>query len=406
VSFGPEVPVVLGASASWETPAPVNCHQVALRLADRGHRVLFVESTGLRTPSPLGSSHDLFRMVRRVKGFLGGVRQVAPNLQVLSPVALPGIGSPSLRELSMRWLGRAAAGAARRSGLASPVLWAFLPTYLRTADDLDPSLVVYHCVDAYAGNPGVDAAWVEEVERRMLRRADLVFATSPVLAERLRAARPDVELVPNVADVELFGRAVTEELPEPPELRGLPPRRAVYVGNLAAYRIDFDQLLALARSHPELQLLLIGVAGMGDVGAGPRSGRELLALPNVTALGPRAQDDLPAYLRHCQVALIPFLDNGHTRASLPLKLWEYLAAGLAVVATDLPNFRALAEEGLIRTARDPQGFAHAVAQALADPPERRAERLARARRHDWRDRMEVLCSSVGRALDSGSERPR
>ena len=404
MTFGPEVPVVLGASASWETPAPVNCHQVALRLADRGHRVLYVESTGLRAPSPLRSSHDLTRMLGRVRGFLGGVRQVAPNLQVLSPVALPGMGSRGLRELSMRGIGRAVASAARRHGLPRPVLWAFLPTYLRTADALDPSLVVYHCVDAYAGNPGVDAAWVDEVERRMLRRADVVFATSPLLAERLRAARPDVELAANVADVELFGRAVTEKLPEPRELRGLPPRRAVYVGNLAAYRIDFDLLLAVARSRPELQLLLIGVAGMGDVGAGPPPGRELLALPNVTTLGPRPQRDLPAYLRHCQVALIPFLDNDHTRASLPLKLWEYLAAGLAVVATDLPNFRSLAEEGLIRTARDPEGFAEAVARGLEDPPERRAERLARAQRHDWRAQMERLCTRVGIGLDSRSRR--
>jgi glycosyltransferase involved in cell wall biosynthesis len=102
------------------------------------------------------------------------------------------------------------------------------------------------------------------------------------------------------------------------------------------------------------------------------------------------------------VALIPFLDNSHTRASLPLKLWEYLAAGLAVVATDLPNFRSLAEERLIRTARDPQGFADAVGEALGDPPEQRADRLARARHHDWRGRMETLCASVGRGLDSRS----
>jgi len=406
VTFGPEVPVVVGASASWETPAPVNSHQVALRLADRGHRVLYVESTGLRSPSPLRTSHDLSRMLRRMRGFLGGVRQVAPNLQVLSPVALPGVGSRGLRELSMRMIGRAAAGAARRLGLERPVLWAFLPTYVRTADRLDPRLVVYHCVDRYAGNPGVDAAWVDEVERRILRRADVVFATSPVLAERLGAERPDVELAANVADVELFGRAVTEELSEPGELRGLPPRRAVYVGNLAGYRIDFELLLAVARSHPRLQLVLIGVAGMGDVGAPPRSVPELLALPNVTALGPRPQRDLPAYLRHCQVALIPFLDNSHTRASLPLKLWEYLAAGLSVVATDLPNFRSLAEEGLIRTARDPQGFADAVGEALGDPPEQRTRRLERARGHDWRGQMEALCASVGRGLDSRSKRQR
>ncbi len=396
--------MVLGASASWETPAPVNSHQVALRLAQRGHRVLYVESTGLRPPAPLGSSHDLSRVLQRVRGWIGGVRQVAPNLQVLSPVAPSGVGPARLRELSMGALGRAAARAARRLGLERPVLWAFLPTYLRMANALDPRLVVYHCVDDYAGNPGVDETWVKELETRMLERADVVFATSPVLAERLREERPDVELAANVADVELFGRAVTEDLPEPCELRELPPQRAVFVGNLAAYRIDFDLLLAVARSFPELQLLLIGATGMGDVGRGSRACGELLALPNVTALGPRPQQDLPAYLRHCQVALIPFLDNNHTRASLPLKLWEYLAAGLGVVATDLPNFRSLAEKGLIRTARDPRAFAKAVSTALADPAERRAERLACARGHDWRARMDALCASVGRGLESRSGR--
>ena len=102
MSFGPEVPVVVGASASWETPAPVNSHQVARRLAERGHRVLYVESTGLRPPAPLRTSHDLPRMLRRVRDSLGGVRRVAPNLDVLSPLALPGVGFRSMRELSMR----------------------------------------------------------------------------------------------------------------------------------------------------------------------------------------------------------------------------------------------------------------------------------------------------------------
>jgi glycosyltransferase involved in cell wall biosynthesis len=150
--------------------------------------------------------------------------------------------------------------------------------------------------------------------------------------------------------------------------------------------------------------VLIGVAGMGDPGTTPQACAELLALPNVSALGPREQSELPAYLRHCQVALIPFLDNDHTRGSLPLKLWEYLAAGLSVVATELPNFRSLAEEGVIRTARNPQGFVDAVAKAFEDPPERRARLLALARSHDWPAQMESLCAAVGRGLDARARR--
>jgi glycosyltransferase involved in cell wall biosynthesis len=387
----------VAASASWETPAPVNAHQVARRLAARGHPVLFVESVGLRAPAPFASGHDLRRIAARLRSAAAGVREVEPGLHVLSPV-IPLLGPRWLRALALRLVARGAARAARRLGFEAPVLWAFLPTALPLAEPLAARLVVYHCVDHYAANPGVDAGFVDAEERRMLARADLVFATSPVLAERLRAIRrEDVLLMPNVADVALFARA-HEALPEPAELRGLPRPRAIYLGNLAAYRVDFALLGALARDG--ISLVVVGPIGLGDAARAPAALAELLALPGVRALGPRPPEALPAYLRHCDVALIPFADNEHTRGSLPLKLWEYLAAGLPVVATPLPSLAGLEQEGLLRLAREPEAFTAAVRAAAAGASERRRERLERARAHDWPARMEALCEAVGAALAS------
>lgn len=397
MSLSRDVPIVLAASASWETPAPVNAHHVARRLAARGHRVLFVESVGLRPPAPLASGHDLRRVLARLRGFAGGLREVEPRLHVLSPV-IPLAGPRALREAALRLLATSVARAARRLGFERPLLWAFLPSALPFAEPLGARAVVYHCVDHYAANPGVDAGWVDALERRMLARADVVFATSPWLAERLRrAGRAALHEVPNVADVALFARA-HEPLPEPAELGGLPRPRAVYVGNLAAYRIDPALLEAVARSGASL--ILIGPVGLGDAGAPAPALRALLALPGVRVLGPRPPEALPAYLRHCDVALLPFLDNDHTRASLPLKLWEYLAAGLPVVATPLPNLRGVAAEGLVVAASGPAAFAAAVQGAARQPHEARAARLARARAHDWPARIEELCAVVGDALAS------
>ena len=100
--------------------------------------------------------------------------------------------------------------------------------------------------------------------------------------------------------------------------------------------------------------------------------------------------------------MIPFRVSDHTRGSLPLKLFEYLAAGLPVVATDLPNLRGLAEEGWIRLASDPDAFARAALDALAEPEEFREKRAAMARAHSWPARMDALCASLERAL--GRER--
>jgi glycosyltransferase involved in cell wall biosynthesis len=396
VSLPASVPVVLLASAGWETPAPVNAHQVARRLAARGHRVLFVESVGLRPPAPLASGQDLRRIAARLRGALRGLREVEPRLYVLSPL-VPLVGPRALRRLALRALARGVARAARRLGFDAPVLWAFLPTASRVVERLSAAAVVYHCVDHYAANPGVDAPFVEAEEARLLERADLVLATSSVLAERLRAKGAErVRLVPNVADVALFARA-HEPLPEPAELRDLPHPRAIYVGNLAAYRVDFALLAAVARSG--VSLVLVGPIGLGDAARAPGELGELLALPGVRATGPRPPQALPALLRHADVALIPFLDNDHTRGSFPLKVWEYLAAGLPVVATPLPSLLELAEPG-IAIARGPEAFAAAVRAAAADAPRERLARLARARAHDWPARIEELCEAVGAVLAS------
>jgi glycosyltransferase involved in cell wall biosynthesis len=152
--------------------------------------------------------------------------------------------------------------------------------------------------------------------------------------------------------------------------------------------------------------VLVGPVGLGDAARAPRELAELLALPGVRALGAREPAALPAFLRHADVALVPFLDNEHTRGSFPLKIWEYLAAGLPVVATPLPNLRALAGEGwLLRLARGPEAFAAAVREAAAGAPEERGRRLERARAHDWPARIEALCAAVGAALASKEGAP-
>ncbi|MDY7107666.1 MAG: glycosyltransferase [Planctomycetota bacterium] len=398
-SLPPDVPIVLLASACWETTNPVNVHHIARRLAARGHRVLFVESTGLRPPA-LGSSHDLRRAGRRVIDAARGLHAVESRLLVLSPLALPGSRRRLLRALSMRWAAVSLRRACRALRFDRPVLWAFLPTSLPAADLVPHRLLVYHCVDHYAANPGVDRSRIDALEAEMLRRADLVFATSPVLAERLSASRREVHCLPNVADIALFGRAVTDDLPEPEDLRDIPRPRAVYVGNLAQYRIDLDLLDRLAGACPDVEFVFIGVVGLGDAASSGGVTARLAARENVHRLGPKPQSDLPAYLRFCDAALIPFLDNEHTRGSLPLKLWEYIASGLPVVATDLPNFAEPAEDGTVLLARDAATFAARLREAIDGRDTGRAERLAVARRHDWPQRMEETCRLIASKLEN------
>src|SRR3712207_8715264 len=113
------------------------------RLA-RGNRILFVESLGLRRPQV--AAKDLRRMARRLRRGLAPPREI-DGVHVLSPLVLPLHSRAAVRALNARLLPALVKRAARRLGMRDPILWAYVPQAEALLDALDPSLIVYHCVD-------------------------------------------------------------------------------------------------------------------------------------------------------------------------------------------------------------------------------------------------------------------
>ena len=188
--------IVCIGTADWATELPINQHQLMRRLALR-NRVLFVESLGLRRPQL--ASRDLRRIGRRlVRGLRGAHR--AGSLHVLSPLVLPFHGRAALRSVNRRLLRFQIRWAVRRLGMDRPIVWAYAPQAEALLDLLDPELVVYHCVDDVAAQKGVDAEGFRVAEERFAKRADLVLASAPALAERMRVLSGHVLYAPNVAD--------------------------------------------------------------------------------------------------------------------------------------------------------------------------------------------------------------
>ena len=215
-------------------------------------------------------------------------------------------------------------------------------------------------------------------------RAAVVFATTKGLYERQLARNPSTYLVRNGADFDHFS-SVTEPARE---LASLPRPVLGFAGNLTSEKVDFDLLSALADSHPEWTFALVGPATRE---ARPRA-EALAARPNVHWLGHRPYDDLPAYVAAFDVGLIPYRATAYTRNCSPLKVFEYLAAGMPVVAAGLPELVGMEPDVVV--ADGARAFAVAVERALvAEPagPERRRE-LARG--NTWDARTERLLGLV------------
>jgi hypothetical protein len=392
--------IVCFPGAAYDFPLPTNRQQMMRRLAERGHEVLYVEPprfplSALVRPRPAPSA--LSEWLRRYAGAARRPRTSGGTLALHTelnpyPGADSGPLAPALLALNRRWTARAV----ERAGMAGAILWIYTPHAAWAARALPSALVIYDCVDDYAEQPGYGD--IRAAERQLACEAGLVFASTQGLADRLARINPHTHLMPNVADYDHFARARSGDLPIPPELAGLPRPILGYVGALDRYKFDARLVVRLARAYEHASVVLIGPSGLVEQHGKPDPAMaQLQALPNVHLLGRRPYAELPAYLQCFDAGLIPYQRNKYTAECSPLKLHEYLAAGLPVAVAGLPSLRPFAD--VIALSEDGSDYLAAVARALADGPARVADRQAVAQRFTWDTKLDWAERLIHEALE-------
>ena len=328
-----------------------------MRRVARERPVLFVNSIGMRMPMPGRSTEFSRRILRKVKSVLHFVqRPVAdlPNFHVVTPVILPFYGSAALRWLNVR-LVRAQVGLiARRIGIdpGGAVVFLAVPTAWEIVATMDTRAVIYNRSDYHSAFEEADQDFIRRLEHQLLAGADAVVYVSRALmeAERHEVGDRGVFLDHGV-DLERFG---ADAGAEPADLAAIPHPRIGFFGAIDDYTVDIDLLAQVAKSHPEASLVLVGGATC------PMD--RLEALPNVHWLGFRPYEEIPAYGRGFDVALMPWLSNDWIAHSNPIKLKEYLALGLPIVSTDFPEVQHYRD--VVAVATDAQDFVHLVGEVL------------------------------------------
>lgn len=373
--------------------------EIMSRLAAEGHRVLFIENTGVRPPR----FSDLPRVTSRLRNWRRGTkgfREERPNLFVHSPIVVPFPYSRIARWVNKQILMRGINRWMRAVGVTRPVVWTFLPTPLARAiiADIDPALTIYYCIDDLASSSH-EARKIVGSERELFRSADLVFTTSERLRARAAQFSERVHLFPFAVNLAVFQKSREQNEPMPADLAALPRPVAGYVGGLHQW-VDQDLLAAVAAKLPNVTFALVGPE-QTDVS-------KLKALPNVHLFGQRPHAELPKYVRGFDVGLVPYRITEYTANVYPTKLNEYLVMGIPVVATDLNEIRRFnGEHGdIVRVASGVDAYANDVSAAIAEKvaPAVTARRIAVAESNSWERRLEKMSALIETELAAKASR--
>lgn len=323
------------------------------------HRqVVMVNGIGLRIPRPGTSTQWPRRIARKLASMTRGLRtpaQNSPAFHVLTPVALPPSNSRLLRAVSAHSAALQVRAACAWYGMGTPDVVVTIPSAVDVIDCMEHGPLVVNRSDLHSAFPEVDRELIGGMEQRLLEQSDAVVYVNhelmahdrPVVGERGRFLGHGV-------DVEHFQRVPQEWWPS--DIASIPGPRIGFFGGLDDYVVDFDLIHRIATELTDCHIVLIGDATC------PMT--HLQELENLTWLGMRDYEDIPAYGSAFDVGIMPWLDNEWIRYCNPIKLKEYLALGLPVVTTDFPELGVL--RGAVRVAK-PETFAGAVREALAEP---------------------------------------
>ncbi len=382
------IPILCLASAGWETDTPVNVHHIMGRLAD-DHRILWVDSQPMRVPR--FTKADFGKVFRRVRSAAGGVRELRGNMWGITPRVLSLSGNPWVRNWNDRRLRKTIHDACESMGLQSFVLWAFLPSWAGLAGNMGEKLTVYHCVDDYAANPGVNSQLVADMERQLVSRADVVMVTSEPLLRKLEQVHTNVHWVPAGVDQGFF----LSEAPDFPEdLKDIPSPRIGFTGAISGYKVDVGMLVEAAGRYPDVSFVLIGPVGAGD----PFTDiSRLRALSNVYLLGPRDHVGLPGYLYHMDALMLPSPDTPTMVSSFPVKMFEYLATGKPILARAQEPLRKY--DSLVHLAESTSDFLDGIDEVLNERDASKAgARMELARNNTWDHRLQQIGQILEEAL--------
>jgi len=315
-------------------------HHILSRLAKKGFRIIYVNAffspPRLRTKLSyeegilkVEPGIDLPILSKSYRNVIGGN---VVNVVVLKAVGPTGGHVTSLKKIDKKdslhnLLSTSIQATMHIFGFLNPAIWTNQPYWLPIIKNLNHKALVYDCLDEISGFEGHSD--VIPFEKDLIERANLVLCTAERLYKRCLSDNPNSYLIPNAVDFDHFKLALDDQVFIPNDIKEIHKPIIGYIGCISSW-FDMDLLIEVATENSGCSFVIIGPISC-------RMPTQTEIPTNIYFLGKRHYCDLPRYLRQFDVGIIPFKITPLTLSTDPVKLYEYFAAGIPVVSTELPE---------------------------------------------------------------------
>jgi len=367
-------PIICFSVNDWNDIPSSKFH--IMRYLGKSHKVLYVETMGIRNPQL--SSRDARRAVSKIKKSFSGLRNVENNIYVWSPLAIPYHGFALANRFNSYFIATMVKRFMGKLGMIDPIIWAYLPNAIDIIEKLPLSKIIYHCIDDYAEFTDVPKVAFERMERDMLQRADVTVVSAKKLFESKRLYAKNIIYIPHGVNLIEFQGYLNNKV-DLNDLDRINKPIAGFVGRIADW-VDLSLIKRCAKELPNWNFVLVGPS---NVDLNP-----YLDIPNVHFLGKKNYREIPHYIRHFDVCLMPFVSNALVSSVNPLKMYEYLAIGKPVVTVPMDEVTDFAP---LLTIAEPSNFSKGIKTAYeADSEMLRKMRIESVSGRSWDDIAERI----------------
>lgn len=301
-----------------------------LRPMFHNNKFLWVETIGLRSPKL--SMYDFWRIIEKCKSWISPNKNsteekiVPENIKILSPFMIPFNQFSIIRKFNQWMVLKTVRKALLMEKMENPITITSVPNACDYLGHFNESFTLYFCVDEFSLWPGLDKGLVARLEEKLIKKSDLIVATSDSLAKTKTKNNTPTEVITHGVDFQHFniGPKTTKN-----------EKLSICYFGLFDERSDQSVILEISNHFPKASIHIFGNIVC--------SIKKLKNQKNIIFHGPVAYQELPKAIAEMDIFILPYVKNELTHFINPLKLKEYLSSGRPVVASGLPEVKKLKE---------------------------------------------------------------